>query len=136
LSRVDTALALVDSRTGQALATLAGIRTDLQPTLANSAALFKDAQDSWDDSYDDVRSLLDSTEVATTQAAQTLQVIREKTPKFTEDVTGITADFHDATHNLDVKYFHPPPRTKKQKIAAFFENFEAIFIAALRGGVL
>jgi hypothetical protein len=77
LTRVDTALGMVDLRTGQALTTVAGIRTDLAPALANAAALVKDAQDSWDDSYDDVRGLLDSSEVAVTQAAQTMQTINK-----------------------------------------------------------
>jgi hypothetical protein len=51
-------------------------------------------------------------------------------------VSGIAGDFHSATHNLDIKYFHPPPMTRKQKAAAFFSNFEALAIAALRGGAI
>jgi hypothetical protein len=118
------------------VAPINGIRTDLQPVLQNAAALTKDAQDSWDDSYDDVRGLLESSTVAATQVAQTAETVRAAAPQLATDVTGIASDFHDATHNLDIRFFHPPAMTKKQKVAAFFGNFEALAIAALRGGVL
>jgi hypothetical protein len=93
LSRIDTAQATVDA-----------FRTDLQPTLKNSAALVKDAQDSWDDSYDDVRNLLDSAEVTTTQAAETMQAISKVAPKVAasteqnaSNLAGITQDIHTIT---------------------------------------
>jgi hypothetical protein len=125
------------------VAPVEGLRADLKPVLMNAAALTKDAQDSWDDSYDDVRSLLGSAEVATTQTAQTMQTVNAIAPKFlaaaqetNQHFAGITADVHDATHSLDTKYFHPPPQTRKQKVLGFFSNFEALLIAALRGGVI
>jgi len=122
LGRYDATLHLVDARTGEALRTAAGIRQDLQPTLAASAALVKDAQDSWDDSYDDVRGLLQSGEVAATQTAQTMETVRKEAPQFAGNVNAIAADFHDATHSLDMKFFHPPPRTRKQKVDDFFKG--------------
>ena len=66
----------------------------------------------------------------------TMKVIAETAPVFTGNVNGVTADFHDATHSLDQKYFHPPPRNRKQKVFGFFSNFEALLIAALRGGAI
>jgi ABC-type transporter Mla subunit MlaD len=137
--RVGDSLGRVDV----ALAAITGLRADLQPALASIApfadsgrSLMKDGQDSLDDSYLDLRGLLESAEVATTQTAQTMQVVRENTPKFVGHINGIASDFHDATHNLDIKFFHPPPQTKKQKVLGFFSDLKAVLIAALRGGVL
>ena len=135
IDRYDATLKLAEKRTEGLLQTAADIRSDLKPALDNTAAAVKDLQESWDDSYNDVRALLGSATVAATQTAQTLEVIRKTAPGTAKDVAGIAADFHDATTNLDMKFFHPPKRTRKQKIVAFFVSFEALLIAALRGGV-
>jgi hypothetical protein len=110
---------------------LSGV-TSLTAALQN---FVKDLQDSWDDSYDDMRGLLDSSVVATTQAAQTLQTVNAKAGPFTDAVAGIAADVHDATHNLDVRYFHPPKVGFWGRVKQIFMDVQAIFIAALRGGV-
>jgi Skp family chaperone for outer membrane proteins len=138
----DTRTALVgqlNNVTVPAAAALNQVNKDLLPatktTITNAGNLLKDGQDSLDDSYWDIKGLLSSATVAATQAAQTMETVNKQTPILMGHVSGIAGDFHDATHNLDIKYFHPPPMTKKQKVAAFFSNFETILIAALRGGV-
>jgi hypothetical protein len=86
------------------VAPIEGLRADLKPVLDNTAALTKDAQDSWDDSYWDVKALLGSATVATTQAAQTMQTVREATPAFlataqetNRQFAGIVTDVHTVT---------------------------------------
>ncbi len=105
--RTGEALKLVDGRTQDLVAQVAGLRSDLKPTLDNTAALVKDGQDSLDDLYPDIRSLLESAEVTTTQTAQTLEVVREAAPKMAEaaisidkSVDGITKDVHKATSDF------------------------------------
>lgn len=132
LVRYDATLHLVDTRSAAVVDTAAGLRSDLAPVLQNAAAAVKDGQDSWDDSYYDVRGLLESTTVATTQAAETLEVIRAKAPAFTSDVDGIASDVHDATHNLDVRFFHPPPKTSKQKVRDALREFLPFLLFALK----
>lgn len=102
--RTGEALSMVDKRTGEVTAAAAGIRADLKPALDNAAALVKDAQDSWDENYDDTVSLLDSAEVATTQIAQTMQTINQAAPaqlaaaqKTADAVAGITTDANTMT---------------------------------------
>jgi ABC-type transporter Mla subunit MlaD len=104
LTRVDTALSILDKRTGEVTATAAGIRTDLKPTLDRSAALAKDAQDSLDDNYYDAQNLLQSSEVAVTQIAQTAETVNKAAPdqlaaaqKTAAAVAGITTDVHTMT---------------------------------------
>jgi hypothetical protein len=109
--------------------------TNVGTLAGNGAALAKDAQDSLDDSYWDVKGLLASTTVAT-QAVLTMETVRTESPVLLGHVSGISADFHDATTALDKKYFNPPPMNKKQKVLHFFSNFESLLIAALRGGAI
>lgn len=135
-ARVGEALAVLDGRAKDALSLVSGVRADLQPVLSNSAALVKDAQDSLDDSYDDLRGLVQSGEVATTQVAQTMQTVNAHVGPVTDAVTGVAQDVHDATRNLDVKYFHPPKLTFWGKVKQVVSDLEALLLAALRGGVL
>lgn len=37
-------------------------------------------------------------------------------------VTGIATDFHDIVHQTDLRFFHPPPRTKKQQVVGFLKD--------------
>jgi hypothetical protein len=118
---------------------LAGAKTLLpaaQVTITNAGNLIKDGQDSLDDVYPDARNLVQSAEMAATQTAYTMETVRTQAPILIGHVSGIAGDFHDATHKLDVKYFNPPPMNKKQKVLHFFSNFEALLIAALRGGAI
>jgi hypothetical protein len=121
-------------------AALVQVNQDLLPatkvTITSAGNLLKDGQDSLDDSYQDINHLIQSAEVAATQTAYTMETVRKEAPVLIGHVSGIAGDFHDATHNLDIKYFHPPPMNKKQKVVAFFSNFESLLIAALRGGVI
>ena len=121
---------------GDVLASAKTLLPATQVTIANAGNLIKDGQHSLDDSYWDIKGLLGSATVAATQAAQTMETINKQTPILIGHVSGIAGDFHDATHNLDIKYFHPPPQTKKQKVVSFFSNLQSILIAALRGGVI
>jgi len=133
---VDRLLAMVDRRSGEALATVGTVSVAALPVLSATATLLTNANDSLNDSYDDVRGLLDSSTVAATQTAQTMQAVREHAPQLTADISGIAMDFHDATHSLDERFFHPPPRTRWQKVKAALMFIPLAALAALRGGVL
>ncbi len=128
LARYDATLKVVDSRSGEALATVAK-----SATVAN--ALMKDAQDSWDSNYDDVVALLGSATVATTQGAQAAMTFNAQFPamvgsfqKTNENVAGIAFNFNRITEAVDRKYFNPAPRTTKQKIIDGFKD--AVFLGA------
>jgi hypothetical protein len=137
----DTRTALVGQLTnitapaGDMIAEAKGLLPATKVTITNAGNLLKDGQDSLDDVYPDLNNLVQSAGVAATQMGYTMETVRTQAPVLIGHVSGIAGDFHDATHSLDIKYFHPPPMTKKQKVAAFFSNFETILIAALRGGV-
>jgi F0F1-type ATP synthase membrane subunit b/b' len=120
---------------GDMIAEAKGLLPATKVTITNAGNLLKDGQDSLDDVYPDLNNLVQSAGVAATQMGYTMETVRTQAPVLIGHVSGIAGDFHDATHSLDIKYFHPPPMTKKQKVAAFFSNFETILIAALRGGV-
>lgn len=132
--RVDAALGLVDQvsasavkivdlRSKEAMQEVAGLRSDLKPTLDNSAALVKDARESWDDMYWDVKSMVESATVFTTSGARMADDARAALPRFlalgeemgkhfsgiTEDVHGMTTDGHKITSKFTA------PKTKKQK---------------------
>ena len=90
---------------------ITGIRAEISPVLANiavltvnAASLTKDAQDSLDDLYPDMRGLVESATVATTQAAQTAEVVRAAAPQFlataqesNKQFAGIATDVHTFT---------------------------------------
>ena len=128
LKRVDTSLSVVDRRAGQALtvadsraqqalSAIEGLRADVRPTLAAANGILKDAQDSWDDLYPDVKGSVASATVAVTSAAQASEAIRDAAPQVAASVVGIgksadgiTADIHTATSDF-VK-----PKTFWQKV--------------------
>lgn len=136
LDRVDRVLTLGE-----------GVRSDLQPVLKAATdtigkvgetsdattKLTTDLQDSWDTLWPDIQGTSDSATVAVTQLAQTLKTINDET---SPAIAGIADDVHDATHNLDVKYFHPPKAGFWGHVKQVFADLEALLIAALRGGVL
>jgi hypothetical protein len=147
LARYDATLKVVDERSGEALATVAksatvvdGLRADLTPVLVNAAALVKDAQDSWDDLYDDTKALQQSALVATTQAAQVGITFNREFPKMVasaqqtnESVAGIATGVRETVD----KFVHPEP------VHGFWGHLKLvaktgkdILVAALRGGVL
>lgn len=136
LDRIDRALTLGE-----------GVRSDLQPVLKaatdtigkvgstsdSATKLTTDLQDSWDTLWPDIQGTSDSATVAVTQLAQFFQVFNTQT---SPAIDGIASDVHDATHNLDIKYFHPPKAGFWGRVKQVFTDLEAILIAALRGGVL
>jgi ABC-type transporter Mla subunit MlaD len=142
-------MGIVEARSGQALETAAkltataeGIRSDINPVLANSAALVKDAQDSLDSNYDDMTGLLQSAVVATTQTAQAAETFNREFPKLiataeksNENVAGILATVNRIFAAVDAKYFSTAPLTPWGKVKRAFSIMEELFIAALRGGV-
>lgn len=116
-----------------------GVRADVRPVLANSAALIADTQASLDDSYWDGKALLESATVATTQAAQTMEYVRQIAPQFlaasqrtNEQLAGVATDFHSMTTSADERFFHPKPRTWKQKLAGGFEAAGWIGLAVVK----
>jgi hypothetical protein len=123
LPRVDTALAIVDGRTKDALAQVAGVRSDLAPAITNAAALVKDAQDSIDDLYPDLKAAAESATVAITSTAYASQAVRDAAPQVAQSVIGIgksadgiAADIHTATADF------VRPKTFWQKFKAFGET--------------
>jgi ElaB/YqjD/DUF883 family membrane-anchored ribosome-binding protein len=105
--RVDSTLSVLDRRTGDALDQVKAIRSDLKPTLTNAAALVKDAQDSWDDLYPDVKATVESATVATTSVARASESIVAASPKIADsstgiakNVDGITSDLHTITTDI------------------------------------
>lgn len=91
----------------KAVAPIEGIRGDLKPVLTNAAALTKDAQDSWDDLYADVKGTVGSATVAVTSAAQASEAIRDAAPQVAHSVIqigksadGIASDAHAFTSDF------------------------------------
>jgi ABC-type transporter Mla subunit MlaD len=134
MTRVDHMTVTVDGAVNKADDLLTGLRYDIRPVIANTAALAanaaaltKDAQDSWDDSYDDVRGLLLSAEFATTQTAQTMQTVREAAPQFlatsqetNHQFAGIATDVHRFTTKFTA------PTSLKTKIWDGFKSMALI----------
>ena len=107
LARMDTLSAMLDKRTGEALqiadvrlrgvqGTLDGMRGDLSPVLlnaatleANYAALGKDARDSLDDLYPDIKASTESATVAITSAAHASEAVRDAAPKVAASVVAV-----------------------------------------------
>lgn len=84
--RVGEGLSATDNRIGEAItAADARIGEVLQPV----AALVKDAQDSWDDLYPDVRATVASATVATTSVALASESVRDAAPKVAESVVSV-----------------------------------------------
>jgi hypothetical protein len=109
--RTGDLLALSDRRLGDtlaradsALAEVHGLRSDLQPTLTNTAALTADAKDSWDDLYFDVKASVGSVTVAANQFGQASMDFRAAVPGAIKtwqsiggNVDGITANVNRLT---------------------------------------
>ncbi len=90
LSRVDTVLSQVD-----------GLRSDLKPVLANTAALTADAKESWDDLYWDVKASVASSTVAANSVAQTSLEIRGAVPQSVRTWNAIGGNVAAITGNVD-----------------------------------
>lgn len=134
LARVDALSSLLDKRTGevvqmadartsQALGTIDGIRTDLKPTLAGTAALVVDAKDSWDDLYFDVKASVESGTVTMHSVAVASEAVSSAAPKLAasavgigSSVNGIAADVHTATTDFVA------PKTFWQRLKTWLET--------------
>src|SRR5215470_9845857 len=88
-SRTAQALQIADSRLSEATAQVAKVQADLHPVLANAASLTKDAQDSLDDLYPDIKASTESATVAITSAAHASEAVRDAAPKVAESVVSI-----------------------------------------------
>lgn len=78
--RLGQTVALLDARTSYMASSVATIQRDLAPTLKNTAALTKDAQDTMDALYPDIQAATESVTVAATQGAQTAMTVRAAVP--------------------------------------------------------
>jgi hypothetical protein len=88
-ARTKQALQMADSRLADVTAQVAAVQSDLHPVLANAASVEKDAQDSWDDLYFDVKAGVESATVAATSIAQTSETVRNAAPQVAASVQGI-----------------------------------------------
>lgn len=95
----DTRLASIEAET---LDRVDGVRGDLKPVLHNAASLENDAQASLDDLYPDLKSAVESVDVAATSTAQATEVVRDATPKLVATVQRI-GDNSDKTTALTAK---------------------------------
>ncbi len=101
---------------------LASLDDHIAPVLANAATLTKDAQDSLDDVYPDVRAMVESATVATTQAAQTMETVNQAMPQWTADI-GRMADSGTVIAGAaasEAKKF-TAPQTRRQKLMMWLE---------------
>ena len=96
-ARVGQSLEIVDARSGQALKTVEGLRADLAPTLANTAALVKDLQNTSDALYPDIQAAVESTTVAATQTAQAAQSVQQAVPGVLKGVETLEANSNATT---------------------------------------
>lgn len=104
---------------------LSGIRSDLKPTLTNSASLTKDVQESLDDVYWDVKASVESATVTANSMAQASEAVSAAVPHVVRQVDGITSDVHAVTEDgvkAADKFVAPPNR---------WEKFRAIITGAL-----
>lgn len=90
LARVDTALAKIDD-----------VRGDLQPVLANTAALVGDAQNSWDDLYWDVKASIASATVAAHSVGQMSLDVQNAVPGTLRTWNAIGGNVAYITGNID-----------------------------------
>jgi len=116
LATIKDSLEVADGR-------LASIQADLKPVLINAASLTKDAQDSLDDLYPDIRGTVESGAVAVTSVAQAAEAMRDAAPKVAASVVsmgksgdGIASDVHTATTDF------VRPKTRWQKFKAVLET--------------
>ena len=111
LARVDTLLATTgaavtdtNAQLSAANETLAGVREDLKPALAETQDTVKDFRDSWDDLYWDVKASVESATVAARGVAEASEAAGKAAPQLAaaavrngDNIAGITSDIHTAT---------------------------------------
>lgn len=104
------------------------LSADLKPSLDNTAALVKDAQDSLDDSYFDIKASIESATVTTHSIALASEAIAGAAPSVSasavgigKSADGIAADAHKATSEF-VK-----PKTFWQQLQSLLLTFARIY---------
>lgn len=93
LAVVDRHAEVAEGAVVKASETLAGVRADLQPVLQASAGAVKDAQDSWDDLYPDVKASVASGTVAIAGIGRAADEVARAAPVMRENSTAIMQDF-------------------------------------------
>jgi vacuolar-type H+-ATPase subunit H len=97
----DRRLADTLQRADAALGKVEEIRGDLRPALVNAAALTKDAQDSIDDLYFDVKASVGSATVAASSFAQMSEQLKLQMPRAQKTFDGIGGNVEGITANID-----------------------------------
>jgi hypothetical protein len=138
-ARLEQALEVVNRRSGEALEVAAGARADLKPTLENAAALAKDARESWNDLYWDVKAGIESGTVAARGIAEASEAIGKAAPGVTASVAGISASADgiaaDAWAWTD-RNVRPRPKGFWGWVATVARTAFGVFVVASRGGVI
>lgn len=83
-----------------------------QPLVAHTDGLITDVKDSLDDSYWDIKAMVESATVATTQVAQSTQTFNAQLPALVATLQGTNVEINRATTVLAdaiVRYFKPSP---------------------------
>lgn len=107
LGRVDEGLRIVDVRTRDALGQVAGLRGDLQPTLAHAASITAHADGAAailfrrDALPAQLLGLTAAAKVTLGETAQTMRTVRDAAPLFVAQGQKITADFGGITANIN-----------------------------------
>jgi hypothetical protein len=100
-SRTDSLLAILNIRSKELTDSVSALQGNVAGTLTGVNALTKDAQDSWDDLYYDVKASTESATVTLTSAAQASEAIRDAAPSIVKSVNTVSASA--AAVSQDVK---------------------------------
>ena len=97
VARLDATLSVADRRIGDTLARVDAavgivdqLEADARPALSNTAALVKDAQDSFDDLYPDLKGSVASATVAITSVAYASEAVRDAAPAVAASVVSVS----------------------------------------------
>jgi hypothetical protein len=94
------------------------LRTDIKPMLDNTAMLTKDAKDSWDDLYWDLKADVETSDVLMRNIAETSDAVRKAAPEAAAAAVGI--EKHVEAISGDVQKAtdaYAKPRTTWQKVS-------------------
>jgi hypothetical protein len=144
IKTVNDVTAKADARTGEALGIVKDLNGDLKPLLAKATTLTANYAALPDRLAAEMRPswLAIQPEITCRQAdgtgyggcwhsrvtglmGEALKVggvFTQKFPSLADSTTGIASDIRSMTKATDERFFHPPPRTLKQKIAAGFKD--------------
>lgn len=100
-SRTNSLLAILNIRSKELTDSVAALQGSVANTLTGIDGVAKDAKDSWDDLYYDVKASTESATVTLTSAAQASEAIRDATPSIVRSVDTVSASA--AAISQDVK---------------------------------